>query len=254
MDTAFNYLSFASHRTLFEVAGDLLPQFTISTKIGFFPHHDRPQHSLDPQQLWAAAEKTAEDLGRIPDVLLLHNPEHSLAHQPPAEAKGNLLSAFETMAEITKRGLCTFWGISSWRPRPLLTLTDAGSLPPTDVLMTRAGLLVDADTLAAGELLAVGLGVEPDGRWGMSPFGGDSRQQVWTTFNTAVFLEPGQKATNIQSAFRVAFEIPPVHRVAVGTGSIEHLRSLVDALSLRVDRTTVDRYRSLLNERSSTPS
>ncbi|MEU1784280.1 hypothetical protein ABZ545_33150 [Streptomyces abikoensis] len=73
LDTAYNYDHFASHRTLRGVVGDLLPQFSISTKIGYFPDG----HDLDPVRLRRAAERAAEDLGRVPNTLLLHNPEAS---------------------------------------------------------------------------------------------------------------------------------------------------------------------------------
>ncbi|HWR49332.1 MAG TPA: hypothetical protein VN327_17240, partial [Pseudonocardiaceae bacterium] len=83
LDTGYNYLGFTSHRTLARTAGDLLPEFMISTKVGFFPGSARAEHSLDPRRLRQAVEESVEDLCRPPDVVLLHNPERTLAALPP---------------------------------------------------------------------------------------------------------------------------------------------------------------------------
>jgi hypothetical protein len=62
LDTGYNYLGFTSHRTLARTAGDLLSEFTISTKVGFFPGAAGAEHSLSPRRLFEAVEKSAEDL------------------------------------------------------------------------------------------------------------------------------------------------------------------------------------------------
>lgn len=79
LDTAYNYRGFTSHRRLAATAGDLLSEFTISTKVGFFPSSRGPEHSLDPVRLRQAVHESAQDLGAQPDVVLLHNPEQTLA-------------------------------------------------------------------------------------------------------------------------------------------------------------------------------
>jgi aryl-alcohol dehydrogenase-like predicted oxidoreductase len=83
IDTSTNYLGFRSHETLARTAGDLLPKFTISTKVGYFRRPGRAEHSLDPLRLRAAMEQAARDLGREPDLVFLHNPEHSLHETVP---------------------------------------------------------------------------------------------------------------------------------------------------------------------------
>jgi Predicted oxidoreductases (related to aryl-alcohol dehydrogenases) len=51
----------------------------ISTKVGYdFYHYEKPTRRFDPEYLSWAAARSAERLGRRPDVLMLHN--------PPAEA------------------------------------------------------------------------------------------------------------------------------------------------------------------------
>ncbi|MBF9071883.1 aldo/keto reductase [Streptacidiphilus fuscans] len=250
LDTSFNYLDFASHRTLAQVAGDLLPQFTISTKIGFFPRDKQAHHSLEPDRLREAAEQTAEDLERAPDVLLLHNPESSLAHPPTDKAREVLAEAFGALAQAAEDGLCGQWGLSTWKPLPLLSAVGPDTAKP-DVLMTRAGLLVDAATLRAGEELAAALRIEPEGRWGMSPFGGDGQHRIWNVFDATMFLDRDQEASNLQAALRVAFEVPAVARVAVGTGNVHHLKELADAVTLRLDQARLSNYRAVINERRS---
>ncbi|KDN85863.1 putative oxidoreductase, aryl-alcohol dehydrogenase like protein [Kitasatospora cheerisanensis KCTC 2395] len=120
--------------------------------------------------------------------------------------------------------------------------------------MTRAGLLVDADTLAAVETLSAVLAISPSDRWGMAPFGGDTTLEVWRAFNARTFLTEGDECTTVQAAFRVAYEIPKVARIAVGTSSSSHLRALVDATTLGADASVVSRYRALLNERAAARS
>jgi aryl-alcohol dehydrogenase-like predicted oxidoreductase len=80
VDTAYNYRGFTSHRVLAETAGDLLAEFTLSTKVGFFPGTGgRVVHCLQPGPLRTAIERAVDDLGRTPDVVFLHNPERTLA-------------------------------------------------------------------------------------------------------------------------------------------------------------------------------
>lgn len=56
--------------------------------------------------------------------------------------------------------------------------------------------------------------------------------------------------STLQAAFHVAYELPPVRRIAVGTNHVDHLRGLVTALRLRADKHRIDRYRELLRART----
>ncbi|MGH3886005.1 MAG: JmjC domain-containing protein, partial [Pseudonocardiaceae bacterium] len=61
LDTAFNYRDFTSHTQLARAAGELLGEFTVSTKVGFFPGDDSAAHavhSLDRARLWEAVERS----------------------------------------------------------------------------------------------------------------------------------------------------------------------------------------------------
>ncbi|MEU7024458.1 aldo/keto reductase [Streptomyces sp. NPDC046203] len=234
LDTSSNYLRHRSHEILKETAGDLLPRFSVSTKVGFF----REGHSLDPARLRRGAEHVVKTLGREPDVLFLHNPEHSA---PDAEA---LAQACAALADTAQAGLCRLWGVSTWDPRPLV---DLPAPPCPDVLMVRAGLLVAAGLLEAAESLASRW--RPSRVWGMSPFGGSATGSVWERFDPRIFLRGSPPVTKVQAAFRTSFGLPPVDAVAVGTDDIRHLRELSDALAYDVDDEMLQEYRRLLDGR-----
>ncbi|MGH3888713.1 MAG: aldo/keto reductase [Pseudonocardiaceae bacterium] len=255
LDTSYNYLGFTSHRTLARTAGDLLPEFMISTKVGFFPGTAGAGHSLDARRLHEAVEESAEDLCRPPDVVLLHNPERTLASLPPDAGSDCLASACTALHGASTTGLCGSWGVSSWDPRPVLAvLTSAGSaaIPTPDVLMSRAGLLVSADILDTCDTLAARWDLDVSARWGMSPFAGHATDPVWATVNVHAFLEAREECSALQAAFRAAYELPPVSRIAVGTNSVEHLRDLVTALRLRADKNRIGSYRELLRAKATT--
>lgn len=215
------------------MAGDLLPKFSVSTKVGYFPG----EHSLAPAGLRAGVEQAAKDLGREPDTVLLHNPEHS---HPDAET---LARACTVLADAARAGLCGGWGVSSWDPRSLVN----HEVPRPDVLMVRAGLLVGSDVLEATEALVTRW--RPVRVWGVSPFGGSTTEAVWGKFDPRIFLRDSPTATPVQAVYRSAFRLPPVDGVAVGTDNVDHLRELVGALAYEVDDQMVREYRQLLQAR-----
>jgi aryl-alcohol dehydrogenase-like predicted oxidoreductase len=259
LDTAFNYAGFASHSTLARVAADLLPHFFVSTKVGYFPGSGgRAEHSLEPARLRAALEAAAVTLGRAPDVVFLHNPERSLRAVEPARAADRLAAAGRVLADAVTADLCRAWGVSSWDPHPVLAAVTAagaagaagaGGLARPRYLLHRAGVLVPARTLDACDDLARTLGVTTDRRWGMSPFGGSTADPMWRTMPLRPLMATGEEWSTAAAAFRLAYVLPPVGRVAVGTNRPEHLSELVRALDLSVDHRNVDRFRDLLAQR-----
>lgn len=248
LDTSSNYLGFRSHEVLARTAGDLLPKFTLSTKVGYFPRPDGAEHSLEPARLHTAVEQAVADLGREPDLVFLHNPEHSL-REATARDRDTLVQACTTLDFAVEKGLCASWGIASWNPSPLVSLID-GTAPKPAVLMVRAGLVVGAGTLAAADALAGVWGLDSSGVWGMSPFGGSTSTPVWDRIDPRVFLRAGDQLSPIQAAFRVAYRLPKVGAVAVGTDEPAHLGELVGALAVEVDERTVQEYRALLRDHS----
>ncbi|WP_405848365.1 aldo/keto reductase [Streptomyces sp. NBC_01518] len=233
LDTAFNYQHFASHRVLAAIADDLLPSFTISTKVGYFPNG----HGLDPARLRVAVERSAEELGRTPDTVLLHNPETS---------PSGFADACAVLLEMCKAGFCKTWGLSTWDPRPLLEAD--WEIPRPDVAMVRAGLTVPVGILDSVDELVDRAGITD--LWGMAPFAGDADDSIWQTVNTATFLIPGQQSSALQAGVAAAFAIPEVTRLAVGTSHVEHLAEAVGGAQLEINTETVTAYRSLLRERA----
>ncbi|MCT2589806.1 aldo/keto reductase [Streptomyces sp. N2-109] len=247
IDTAFNYHGFTAHQRLAKVAGDLLPRLTLSTKVGYFPGPDgAPQHSLAPSRLLAALEQTNQALGRPPNLVFLHNPEVSL-HAPADAAREALSQACEALADASRRGWCESWGIASWDPTPLPDLID-DTTPAPCVLMVRSGLLAGIGTLDAADELTARW--RPSAVWGMSPFGGNAEDPVWKTVDPRMFLqEPTAEVSRIQAAFRVAYDLPSVRTVAVGTDNPAHLQEVLQALDRDTDTAMLLKYRKLLRER-----
>ncbi|MFF8906322.1 aldo/keto reductase [Streptomyces olivaceoviridis] len=248
LDTSTNYLGFRSHQVLAHTAGDLLPRFTVSTKVGYFPGPGGVEHSLDPVRLHAAVEQAAEDLGREPDLVFLHNPEHSLSEAVPHNQDA-LAAACAALDDATAKGLCAAWGIASWNPSSLLDLVDA-TAPRPSVLMIRAGLLVGARTLEAADALIRAWNLGCADVWGMSPFGGSTSAPVWDRLDPRVFLRDGRRLSGVQAAFRAAYHLPRVGSIAVGTDEPSHLGELVGGLTGQVEERTVQEYRRLLRDRS----
>ncbi|MYY86646.1 MULTISPECIES: aldo/keto reductase [unclassified Streptomyces] len=248
LDTSSNYLRFRSHEVLARVAGDLLPKFTLSTKVGYFPGPDRAEHSLDPARLHIAMEQAVKDLGREPDLVFLHNPEHSLEEAAP-RSRYVLAQACAALDIATSKGLCGGWGVASWEPSPLVDLVDE-ALPRPSVLMVRAGLLVGTKTLDAADAVATAWGLDSNSAWGMSPFGGSTRAPVWERINPGVFLRGGDGLSPVQAAFRTAYCLPRVSTMAVGTDEPAHLGELMGALASQVNEQAVREYRDLIRARS----
>lgn len=233
-------------------ARELLPEFTISTKVGFFPGSNTTEHTLAPEKLHSAVRRTTWDLERAPDLVFLHNPERSLENLTPADNRTRLLDACTALATATTDGLCRSWGIATWNPNPLVKLLEDAPrpLPTPAVLMTRAGLLVNPDILDAAEHLANLLALSAHARWGMSPFGGNTTDPIWHTLSTAPFVLNGREATRVQAAFRIAFYLPPVHRIAVSVSTLGHLRELAQSATVTVSQQAISRYRELLRART----
>ncbi|GAA3044365.1 hypothetical protein GCM10020000_24970 [Streptomyces olivoverticillatus] len=86
---------------------------------------------------------------------------------------------------------------------------------------------------------------------GMSPFGGNATDEAWNRVDPRLFLQgPMDELSRTQAAFRVAYCLPSVGTVAVGSDNPAHLRELLDARRYEVDSQTVRQYRDLLQGRA----
>ena len=206
-------------------------------------------HSLAPERLREAIERSLDDLRRTPDVVFLHNPEVTLKQLPADQACARLADACAMLSDAVTAGLCGSWGIATWDARPVAAAVKhcSSRLRPS-ILVRRAGLSVADPILTAGETLRRVLEVPAHGCWGMSPFGGSLADRGWDAVDLRAFLGPGQDYTTPQAAFRLAFELPSVVRVAVGTTDRRHLRDLVAATNATVDDAAVQHYRALIRQ------
>lgn len=216
--------------------------------MGYFPGPGGAEHSLDPVRLHAAVEQAAGDLGQEPDLVFLHNPEHSLCEAGP-HGQEVLAEACAALDGAVSKGLCAAWGITSWDPSPLVGLIGP-AVPRPATLMVRAGLLVAVRTLDAADALIKAWDLDPSEVWGMSPFGGSTSDPVWARTDPRVFLGDRRQLSCMQAAFIAAYHLPRVGAVAVGTDEPAHLGELVGALVGEVEERTVQEYRSLLRDHS----
>ncbi|MFF8880787.1 hypothetical protein [Streptomyces flaveolus] len=125
------------------------------------------------------------------------------------------------------------------------------TVPRPSDLIVRAGLLVSARTLAAADNLINAWNLGCGEVWGMSPFGGSTSASVWDRLDPRLFVQDGRRLSRVQAAFRVAYHLPRVGSIAVGTDEQTHLGELVGALAVQVEKErTVREYRRLLLDRS----
>ncbi len=82
----------------------------------------------------------------------------------------------------------------------------------------------------------------------MSPFGGSTADPEWACVDLRSFAGSQEQCSTLQVAYRLAFEVPAVSRVAVGTKDPAHLRALVVATELAVNDQAIGRYRRLITD------
>jgi hypothetical protein len=108
---------------------------------------------------------------------------------------------------------------------------------------------VSSAVMDAADRLAELLHVGRDSRWGMSPFGGDTRLPFWETVNISSLLSAQRPSDTVQAAFRLAYELPEVDRVSVSLNHPTHMAQLIEATRLSIDPMMIERYRDLLRSR-----
>ena len=256
VDTAYNYRDFTAHRRLAQAAGDLLTEFTLSTKVGFFPGNGgHTTHSLHPDRLRTAIEQTTEDLGRTPDIVFLHNPERTLSGLSPDEGSDRFARACATLADAVRSGLARGWGLATWDPRPVATTILGGTLDHVpEVLLVRAGLTVPDVVLTAAETISAACRIAPQMRWGMSPFAGNTTEPVWQCADLSAFTPSHRQTPAIPVAFRLGYELPSVTRLAVGTRDRAHLTDLIAAIDIDIDSDAITQYRQLIRTDTTAPT
>lgn len=125
IDTAPNYASGLAEAELRPVL-DACPQVRVSTKVGFVPDSDRRAardagmlssdcdqgHCLArPFIAWQLARSRAR-LGRVPDLVFVHNPEHGRTVR--TDLSRTLTEVFEQLENAADNGKIGGYGVATW--------------------------------------------------------------------------------------------------------------------------------------------
>ena len=123
-------------------------------------------------------------------------------------------------------------------------------------------LLLSGDPLALAEVAAAtgvdtstladtlsNMAIAGAGHWGMCPFAGSTSQDEWRATDLAAFMASGRRCSTIEAAFRLAFDLPRVSRIAVGTTDPTHLEQLIAATEFATEPDAIGRYRELIRAR-----
>ncbi|MFJ9696653.1 hypothetical protein [Kitasatospora sp. NPDC101183] len=250
VDTAPNY---AGGRAEMSLAGTLAahPSMCVSTKVGFVPAgaghiavragalssaEVEHGHCLTPDYIAWQLARTSLMLGREPDLVFVHNPEHACAD---GEITDRLFNAFLALEEACGQQVVGGYGVATWRGfgsglfdvRTLLDLAvKAGGpnhhlcaiqlpvslvhLAPVAQALNGHGPLADA--LAAGLEVFVSAPLH----------GGEIPDMV--TPELSGLIAPGK--TPVEAALAVVASAPGVKRVLLSTGNPEHWTRAVEAV------------------------
>ncbi|MFJ5561116.1 aldo/keto reductase [Streptomyces sp. NPDC093250] len=242
IDTAPNYGSGSAETELRPVL-DACPQVRVSTKVGFVPDsdrraardagvlpddHDRGHCLARPYIAWQLARSRTR-LGRAPDLVFVHNPEHGRTDRTDlsrtlAEAFVELENAADT-AEIGGYGVASWAGLSSG----MFTVSELTALAATvggphhhfravQFPVSLIHLAVVAEALdgygALAEAREAGLEV-----FASAPLGGGELLGAMTE-ELVRFINP--EASPAQAALLVALSAPGVSRVLLSASTPAH--------------------------------
>ncbi|MGW0789792.1 aldo/keto reductase [Streptomyces sp. NPDC002911] len=267
IDTAPNYGSGTAEASLRPVL-DECPQVYVSTKVGFVPDFDRqaareagvlPEgreqgHCLmRPYVAWQLARSRAR-LGRAPDLVFVHNPEHGRTDR--GEVSRTLTEAFEGLESAADVGKIGGYGVATWAGlssglftiSELMTLAERAGGPrhhfrAVQFPVSLIHLVVVAAALdgrgALAEAREAGLDV-----FASAPLGGGDLIDAMTE-KLVRTIDP--TASPVQAALLVGLSAPGVSQVllsastpahwadAMGAGALEplspdRLRKVIDVL------------------------
>ncbi|QKW19399.1 aldo/keto reductase [Kitasatospora sp. NA04385] len=242
IDTAPNYGRGSAEAALFRVLGDN-PQVRVSTKVGFIPRPLRGTavkdqvldeveaasgHSLAPEYIAWQIECSRRAMGRTPDVVFLHNPEH---HCEPDQVRKRLYASFAALEEACARQAIGGYGVATWNgfsdgvfgvPLLLDLATKAGGpnhhlkaiqLPLSLVKLRAIAEAFDGSGVLA-EARAAGLDV-----FASAPLHGGEVPKLVTS-QLAELIRPGSSPA--QAGLAVVASAPGVRRVLLSTDRTGH--------------------------------
>ncbi|MGV9942780.1 aldo/keto reductase [Streptomyces sp. NPDC003401] len=259
VDTAPNYANGKAETSLQPIL-DAHAHVRVSTKVGFVPASDRQAaqdagmlpgdrdrgHCLArPYIAWQLARSRAR-LGRLPDLVFVHNPEHGRTDR--ADLTRALTEAFEELegsadaGEIGGYGVATWTGLSSgvFTVPELMEIAETVGGPrhhfrAVQFPVSLIRLTVVADALdgrgALAEAREAGLDV-----FASAPLGGGELLGAMTEELVCVI---DSEASPAQAALLVAMSVPGVSRVLVSASTPAHwadCRGAADREPLSPDR------------------
>ncbi|MFF3894478.1 aldo/keto reductase [Streptomyces sp. NPDC001812] len=265
IDTAPNYASGTAEASL-RLVLKACPQVRVSTKVGFVPDADRraarnagvPLYDRDqghclarPCIAWQLARSRA-CLGRVPDLVFVHNPEHGRTDR--ADLSRTLAEAFEELESMADAGRVGGYGVATWAglSSGMFTIPELTALAETvggpqhhfravQFPVSLIRLAVVADALAGcGALVEAreaGLDV-----FASAPLGGGELLGAMTE-ELVRFIAPAASAA--QAALLVALSAPGVSRVLLSSSTPAHW---ADALGAAVcEPLSPDRLRKVID-------
>ncbi|KIF70201.1 aldo/keto reductase [Streptomyces sp. AcH 505] len=265
LDTAPNYAAGTAEASLRPLL-DACPQVRVSTKVGFVPDSDRQAargagalaydrdqaHCLTrPYIAWQLARSHTR-LGRAPDLVFVHNPEHGRTDR--AEVSQTLADTFEELEhaadadKIGGYGVATWSGLSSgmFTIRELTALAESVGGPhhhfrAAQFPVSLIHLAVVADALNGHGALAEARGAGLD-VFVSAPLGGGELLSAMTEDLLRV-IDPA--ASPAQAALLVALSAPGVSRVLLSASTPAHW---ADALGATVcEPLSPDRLRKVID-------
>ncbi|WP_055690008.1 aldo/keto reductase [Streptomyces prasinus] len=265
VDTAPNYASGTAEASLRSVL-EACPQVRVSTKVGFVPDSDRPAardagvlpHDRDrghclarPYIAWQLARSRAR-LGRAPDLVFVHNPEHDRADR--ADPSRTLTEAFEELERSADAGDIGGYGVATWSglSSGMFTVSDLTTLAETvggphhhfrtvQFPVSLVHLTVVTDALdgrgALVEAQEAGLDV-----FTSAPLGGGELLGAMTDELVRV-IDPA--ASPAQAALLVTLSAPGVSRVLLSASTPAHWADAVGAAAC--EPLSPDRLRKVID-------
>ncbi|MEV6972530.1 aldo/keto reductase [Kitasatospora sp. NPDC093806] len=250
VDTAPNYAGGHAETSLTVILA-AYPDLCVSTKVGFVPAGTRHigvragalsaadaerGHCLAPDYIAWQLARSRLMLGRVPDLVFVHNPEHAC---PDGEITGWLYNAFVALEEACSQQIISAYGMATWSgfssdlfdvPTLIELATMAGGpnhhlraiqlpvslvhLAPVAQALNGRGPLADA--------LAAGLEV-----FASAPLHGGEIPGLVTP-ELSELIAPGQ--TPAETALSVVASAPGVKRVLLSTGNPEHWTEATEAV------------------------
>lgn len=216
IDTAPDYG--ASEERIGRYVGHRRREFHLATKCGC--NIDEDGNRLEPGHLWTADRLRSnidQSLRRLRtdcvDLLQMHNPGVEDVE------RGGLVEALE---EIRAAGKTRFIGVSSTNPH-LAAFAASGAF---DVFQIPYSALEREHETRIQEAAGAGAGILVRGGIGLGHRGGERRQAIW---EKARLGELCGHMSRHEFILRFTLSHPSCHTTIVGTTSLDHMRSNLDA-------------------------